>query len=537
MKVSVLCAQHPTHRPDVGARYDALYRGGEAFHAQITHFLPRNPAELDDVYDARKKEAHYTGYVGPIVDWFSAKLCSSPIVVRPRVDDGVEADAKPVEADPWYAGWKEDVDGARTDLMDFVRARFTAACVKGRSWWCVELPDDGLPQPENRAQWEERGLGGAYIYPLEDAQVCDWEVDARGLLLWAIVHTQETRRDDPRAGDRGVITETWRIYDRTDVETWEIVWDPSKDQRPEDARLVGRKAHGFSRVPIVRLGFVGTRGVKVKVGQKTVNIAGAALEGFWLLNRLAGPQVAHFRNSAALDWNIKRTCYAMPVFGIADPDKPPVMGAGYGICIGVEEKVAWIAPPTDHLAVLSQRVDHLKQEIYRVANQLAQGVDNNAAAIGRSGESKLADSTATEVVLRVYGAIVREAIEETYDLLADGRGDATRFSIEGLDTFNVADAAAVVDTVVKAQTLKIPSVTARREMLYRAVDALLPDVEQATKEQIHEEIEAGVTEESMRAEDEAAEKAAAALAKPAEDDAEPQSTPEPKPAITTKEAA
>ncbi len=494
MKVATLCAKHPTHRPDLCKHYDALYRGGEAFHECIEHFLPRNPAEVDDVYSARKREAHYTGYVGPIVDWFAAKLCSSGLVVRPQADDDKGAS----KLDPWYAEWKEDVDGARTDLMDFIRARFTAAAVKGRSWWCVELPDDGLEDPpQNLAQWEERGLGGVYIYPLDTDQVLDWEIDQRGLLQWAITHTVETRRDDPRVGERAVITETWRIYDRSDVETWEIRWDPNVDKRPEDARLVGRKAHGFARVPLVRLGFVGTKGIKVKVGQRTVNIAGPALEGFWLLNRLAGPQIAHFRNGAALDWNIKRTCYAMPVFGIEDQSKPPVMGAGYGIYLGVNEKVAWIAPPTEHLGVLADRIDHLKQEIYRIANQLAQGVDNNAAAVGRSAGSKMADAAATEVVLRVYGALVREAIEETYDLLADGRGDATRFSIEGLDTFSVADAAAVIESVIAAQGLNIPSKTARREMLYRAADALLPDVDQTTKDTIRDEIDAGVTAEDL----------------------------------------
>ena len=53
----------------------------------------------------------------------------------------------------------------------------------------------------------------------------------------------------------------------------------------------------------------------------------------------------------------------------------------------------------------------LKDEIYRVAQQMALGVENNAASVGRSAESKEVDSSSTETCLKAYASPVREAAE------------------------------------------------------------------------------------------------------------------------------
>ena len=516
MKVALLATQHPTYQPDVWRRYDALYRGGEVFRSRIAEFLPKNPNEPPNVYSSRCEEAHFTGYAGPICDWFAAKLLSASLAVKATTPDG-----KTVTADPYYAPWKEDVDGAGTDLVDFVRQRFTEALVKGRAWWLAEIPDDDTPEPTNRRQWEDSGRGNVMLTPLDNEQVLDFHADARGNLLWAIVYSIETPREDPKK-DRETISERWAIYTAENVETWGVDY-PAKEPRPEDAKLIGTKPNPFGRVPLVRLGFVGTRGVKVKGGGKAFNVSSGALEGFWLMRRLADPQIAHFRSSAALDWSIKRTCYAMPVFQLEDDEKPPVMGAGYYIKIGVNEKATWIAPPTAHLDVLAKRCETLQQEVYRVANQMAQGVNNNAAAVGRSGESKQADAASTEVVLRVYGALCREAIEATYDLVSLARGEDTVWAIDGFDIFSVADASSLVETIRAVETLSIPSTTLRKELMVRIGDALLPNAAQPIKDAIRDEIDAGVAAVVDLAEAMVPE----ASEEPAAEDAEPVSQPMP----------
>lgn len=498
MRLDYLQTTHPTYTPDLWRRYDALYTGGDAFRQHITAFLPKNPEEPAEVYRVRCEDAAYIGYAGTICAWFSAKIAAASFTPRAK-RDGDE-----VDADPFYAEFREDCDGAGTDLVDFIRERFDSALVKGRSWWCAEMPYAGDEPLPNKAAYDALDLGRATIYPVENEQVLDWQADRAGELLWAVVYDIAMDRDSV-GSKRSKITETWRVYDRAEVVTYSRTYDPTEPETRKaeeiDVPEVARRPHGFQRVPLVPLGFVGTRGVRVKLGAKGTMVAGRKLEGFWLMNRLADPQIAHFRRSAAMDWSLARTCYAMPVFELKDSNTPPVMGTGYYIMLQTGERANWMAPPTAHLGALSERISTIKDEIYRVGNQMAQGVDNNAAAVGRSGASKAADAASTDVCLKVYGAVCREPLERTYDLLSDGRGDGLDWSIEGLDVFNTADATLVVQNATAAALLNIPSATFKRELHKQTAAALLSGSNQHVRDTINREIDDGVeAEESMKVE-------------------------------------
>src|SRR5262249_1293048 len=131
-------------------------------------------------------------YVGPITDFFAAKLFTSSMRFRAKRDAETQE-----EAESSYAAWKEDVDGAGTDLDDFARERFTAAMVKGRAWWLVERPSNGGVEPASKADFEARGLGEAHLVAMENEQVFDWETDATGRLLWVCIYSAEQRRERP----------------------------------------------------------------------------------------------------------------------------------------------------------------------------------------------------------------------------------------------------------------------------------------------------------------------------------------------------
>lgn len=485
MKIGTLQQTHPTYDAERWRQYDALYRGGEAFRACVESFLPRNPAENPEVYTSRQKAAKYTNYVGPIVDWFAARLMSGTVTAK---SDG---------APDWYDAWKASVDGAGTDLVDFIRARFVDACVKGRSWWCVELPEDDGPPPVNAAEYEARGLGEVLLRTIPRESVLDWDTDRQGNLLWAIVYETEHPRLSPAAA-RAATLHRWTVFEIEQISVYEITIDEGKPLDPKFEITPVVRKNPLGRVPLLPLGFDGVRAVHAhSPHRRPISLSQSEIFGLWPLNRLADPQVAHFRLEASLEWSILRTCYAMPVWQGNAESGPPTMGAGYYMKIGVGESFTWTAPPVAHLASTEARVQARKDEIYRVALQMAQGVDNNAAAIGRSGQSKLADAASTDALLVVYGALVREAVQRTYEMVSAARGEELEWVVSGLDSFSPTDAGLLVTTGVQVQAMQIASPTFKRELDKRVARSLLPNVDEATRSAIESEIDANTPAEAF----------------------------------------
>jgi hypothetical protein len=171
----------------------------------------------------------------------------------------------------------------------------------------------------------------------------------------------------------------------------------------------------------------------------------------------------------------------------------PTMGAGYGIIIGADEEVDYISPPSDHFTALQEEVKAEKDEIFRVAHQMALGVENNSAAVGRSGESKQQDADNTRVVLLAFSRVVKEAIEKCFDLISEFRNDELKWSIGGLDDFAAVDVEGLLEALKRVDGIGgIPSELFMAEMLKRLSDALLTDTDQETRKQIHDQIVDGV---------------------------------------------
>ncbi|MDI3282124.1 hypothetical protein [Polyangium sp. 15x6] len=455
-------------------KYQALYQGGRLFRDLIGVFLPKNEYETPQVYAIRQRDASYRSYVGPIIDFYASQLFSAPYAIRATRGE------EQVELDDYYALLKEDIDTQGTDLTTFFKSRFTQALVKGVSYWVAEFPMDGGPEPVTRDEWVARGLDRARLCPVDADAVHDWECDpTTGDYAWVKTFSHRFFRPSPAA--ETLCIDTWTIYDAEGVEVYELRYDPKKRPKGDtEVPLVASYPHGFPRVPILSLRMP---------------------EGLWLLDRAADAQVEHFRLSAALGWSLRRSAYAMGVFKLKDAQHPPQLGAGFGILLGQDDSFEFAEPAGSSMTVLRDEISSQKDEIYRVSQQMAMSVDNNASALGRSGLSKMADSSAQEICLRGYATLVKEAIERTFELLSDARGDVdTKFSIEGMSQFNVVDATTLVANAQAAKALGIPSPTFHKELNYRVAEALLPmDVQQKTKDDIRREIESAPDEKNSPA--------------------------------------
>jgi hypothetical protein len=144
----------------------------------------------------------------------------------------------------------------------------------------------------------------------------------------------------------------------------------------------------------------------------------------------------------------------------------------------------------------------LKDELHRVTHQMAMGVENNAAAVGRSGASKQADNAATEIVLSAFGRVLREPVEQTFDLISRARArpgqKASIWYIGGMDKYKIHDSASILADAVALESMNIPSATLRRENFKRAGLAVIVDADEGIKETVVKEIDEGVSAEEFQ---------------------------------------
>lgn len=492
MKLQDLRRTHRDYDPATIELHEDLFAGGAQFRRRIGRYLPKHDVEPDAVYARRKAQAHYLNYCAPIANYFASLLVGCPLQIAAS------------EADPdFYATLKEDCDDEGADLNAFARARLTDALVAQRSWVRVEFPAGTGAPVESAADFEAAGLGRARLVAVPAKSIVHWSRDGAGALRWVIEYTRHEELVEWTDAEP-TVTETWTQWMRDgSARRWQAAYTPARPPLPtDDVREVEPPHNPTGAIPLVCLELP---------------------PELWLLNHLADAQLELFRKRNALSWSIDRTCYAMAVLKTAAKKPPAVLGAGYYLQLGPNDSLEWPAPPSTPFETIGAYVATLKDEIHRVATQMAQGVENNAAAVGRSGDSKAQDAQATVVVLRAYGALVAEMVERVLCLVAAGRGErGACFDVKGMDRYESDDPGLRADQAVALEELDIPSDTLAREVLTRFALSAIADADEATKATVRAEIAAGLESRAKAAE--------AAKAAPPADDAD---APDPEATVTT----
>lgn len=469
LKYSVLTQRNPAVNPTLIDRYRALYAGGECFDRLLerpnTNLFGPNPSEAPDMTSARKRELFYINYVGPIHDYFAAMLFG----VRPQVRAAKTGES--IVPDAFYAEFGADATGQGESMPAFMRARFIDAIVAGASWIRAQLPTPSI-EPVNLAQSQDGGLLRAVVSPVAAESVLDWGVNASGALTWAIIHSREQPRTDPTTS-RSLIVETFTVLDETSETTYQTTYPPENPPTDQtDIPLIAdlTRPHRFPRVPLICI---------------------APGPNLWLMHRLASTQVELFKIDNAFNWAMRRFCFPVLQFKSENKDSPPNTSSGFCVIVGTDEGFSYVSPEAAPFEVMLARRDSMKDELYRVSQQMAMGVNNNAAAIGRSGESKQTDAESTQVVLQAYADLVIASIEDLYELISDGRGEEeVHFSVSGMDSYDLTDLKTFVDTALNVQKLQIPSETFRKELSVKLVKHVMPDLSAEAENSIRSEIEA-----------------------------------------------
>lgn len=451
-------------------RYADLFAGGAAVASRMDRYLPRHaPMEPVEVWRARLEAAHYLNYCGPIGGQLAAWLFTAPFDTAPASGSPSQGDAK------WWPAWRADCDGQGTDLEAFLRARFLDSLVHQRGWLAVEWPEGSAT---DAATWRDAGLGDATLRAVSPLDVTAWRRGPDGSLLWVLEHSVQTGLEEI-TDEAELTTETWTLYRADDTpgsrtgRRWRVTY-------PKGKKPVAGTTAPEVEPPVIR-------------GEGIPLVELSLPPHLWLMDHMSSAALESLRKRNALSWALDRAAFAQLVLKRKDRKRPPPVGTGYFVELGIEESMEWSSPPSTAFDILSSYCATLKDELYRVVTLMASGVDNNAAAIGRSGESKSADLRSTEIVLSAYGERVRECAARVLDVVARGRGEPITWDVSGLDHYQVTDTASLLDDAVKAIALEIPSPTARKALLTRAALALVPDADEQTRQTIRDEIAASQT--------------------------------------------
>lgn len=462
-----LMTRHPMCGVSQMGLLRAIYEGGEAMESRYRTLIKQRPSEPNARYELRIAEARYRNYVGPIIDFFAAMLFSTRVLVTAKD----EKTGGPVDAPPeFYGHFLDDCDRKGSKVDAIAKQSITDAMVDGYSWFLVHAP--AKPgEVESLADFDQLGLGNCWIEGLQADSILDWKDGETGL-DWAVRYECLSERNDINAS-RDEVTHRWTVFYPDRIDVYQTKRDKKKKPAAtEDIPRISSEPHSFGKVPLICLDM-----------PVAMHVA----------SRLKDPQLSHFRMSCAQSWSLAASCYAMPIFNLEDQDSKITLAPGLGIKLGLNEKGAYMAPPSDHFEALANEIASEKDEIFRIAHQMALGVDNNAAAVGRSGDSKRADAEATKIALLTIARLAKEAIEKIYDLISDYRGEKLDWSIGGLDDFAAVDIGSMLDSLKKiVDGGGIPSPTFMAEYLVRVAEGILPDLPQATKTTIRNEVVAGV---------------------------------------------
>ena len=459
MKLADLQRTHECYDADAMQRCQDLFEGGERMRKRASKYLQQNDVEPDPVFRKRCEAAHYVNHAGAIGGYLAAFLFSKPL----QFDGGNES---------FWGDFKEDCDGLGTDFDNFLRARFVEALEKQRAYFAIETPTPVAPVS---SMADFRALGRTSLRAIPTEAITDWQKDSRGRYVWMLERQIECFREGPGADETETLTYTqWRA--------------DGKHRRWETTYAANQGPGANAEIPEIEPPVSPLQGIPIVSLELPPDL--------WLMGHLASPQLAYFRLYCSLLWGQNRTCYPMPVFKLADKQKPPVMGAGYYIMIGADEDAGWIAPPSTPFDSIKASLDGLKDEIYRVSQAMARGVNNNAAALGRSGESKQADDRATEIVVDAYAERVKEVAQNAVNLIASVTNEEAP-TVKGMTGYAVVDAKATLEAAMLAKELGIPSVTFHKKMAEEAVSVIAPKLDENTRRQIAKEIDEGVTPESI----------------------------------------
>lgn len=491
-----LSQKHAEYDGELWTNLHLLYAGGWAMQRNAQRFIERAPRERQDYFLWRIKSTAYVNFFARLVGYLTGSLFNETLNVAPAKDR--RTDETPALPDAgFYDALSLDCDLAGTDFSQFMRLALTDALVYRRALVQVDLPKAPAFQegqaPRSLAEEDALGLRRAYLIQLPLESLFDYEKSPDGRFKWCVLHRIHRERATPFA-DRASYQHEFKIWWLADgralytvLRSKPVTKDEQLDPEDELAVILPAQATSFTQIPICELELP------------------AAL---WVGNQ-AGPLCQeHFRRRSDLMGSLCRSLVEIPYVklgpeipavngGISEAQSDPNRGHDVlararegAIVIGSEDEIGFAGPSGVGHEIARAELKDCREEIFASVNAMALQLENSAAAVGRSGDSKHEDKSATAIILTFLATQTREFAQQVMALVSSARGDRVAWSATGLNTFSSEDREQVLSDAMTVQTLEIPSPLFHKLARIKVANAVLPNATAREKAQIAKEIHA-----------------------------------------------
>jgi hypothetical protein len=433
---------------DAWEDFALLNKGGVDLRNQFARFLVRRPMELYDVYQERAKRITQQPILGTVTGWYNAALFRR----NPEIDISPEG-----AGNGWYADdFLTNCDLANTAFIDFFRRIFTQLQLFGRAWVLIDLPQTAAI-PQSRADEQDLGLDRPYLVNYDPRQVINWKVDNFGNLSWAV--TKWVTEEAAFLGPSDKYT-YWCYYDSTQYLKYRakgenpdlmanFVIDTNGNQDKAEADLVDSGPHALTpagRPPL-----------------RCITVP----EALWIANRAYLMMLDHLNQDNSYSWALFMANLAMPFICSDSQIANPKLSEAAWLKLGKDDKFGWTEPDGKSFTHAANRLEMLREEIYRAFYLQAQGRKSSATAASSSGYSKELDMMPANDVLNGYGDIIRCAMQDVLGDVAEVRADqSTTFNVRGF-RFEVKPATESISMAQELVDLGIQSPTLEKEVFKR----------------------------------------------------------------------
>jgi len=397
-------------------------------------------------YKYRKKRAVPPGFAKAVINTYKSLISRT----KPsRTWSGDE-----------FGEFLEDVDKRGTNISNFMLENaFPISQATGMTWILVDQPvvpdlTDSTGETRKLTEADRIALGiRPYLIEYDGTQIINWQFDGFGKLEWVTVRTGIKKNT------------TYKVWDRWDWTTYDA-----------DGTKIDTGFHNLGEVPFVIL--YNDRSVFDRnIGLSAIsNIAYLNREIFNLVSLLQEFMYKQCFNFLALDKSLL-TEEGIAVLGSSNAI--PVPPGGFA--------PMYVSPPSAPAQFL---MDQIKDDINRIYQE-AGLVDQSAQQVAQaqSGIARAFVFHNTNTLLGKKARNLEEAemgIAHLYELYT---GQNVKYTVDYADNFDIKDATAELDEVVKFLSLRINSSELKRFRAKQMVDRLMPQLTEEQRDAVDKQID------------------------------------------------